>query len=289
MQQFRAQDGRALSYSVSGEGPLVVMLPGGPGMDPTAYFSEVTLAGYQLLIFCPRGVGDSDPPATPNGYRIGGYASDLEELRVHLGLDTLTLYGNSHGAMIALAYAQTHPGRVARMVLVNGPARIDDSYRSQASAAQRRFAERAPNGSRRLEAAAQAETTLDEASSNAERQAAFRTVMDRYVVKDDPINTAYLDRLCAAPMNFEAVGPMYQEMMDGLDLLARAADVSAPTLVLAGTLDATVPAEHMRDVAAALPNSTYLEFEGAGHFVEVEAAEQWTRRVSDFLSAAKVG
>jgi len=50
---FDADDGRILSYLRRGSGPLVVCVPGGPGMDPEAYFAAMDLPGYELLIFGP--------------------------------------------------------------------------------------------------------------------------------------------------------------------------------------------------------------------------------------------
>ena len=130
---FDAGDGRILSYLRRGSGPLVVCLPGGPGMDPEAYFAAMELPGYELLIFAPRGTGASTPPPTKDGYKIAGYVEDLEALRVHLGVDTLTLYGNSHGGCMSLAYACMSPERVARLVVTNAPPRMDDPYQAAAA------------------------------------------------------------------------------------------------------------------------------------------------------------
>jgi len=102
-----------------------VLLPGGPGLDPVSFFAGVVVPGFRQLVFCPRGTGLSDPPALPEGYRIAGYVSDVEELRNHLGVEQLTLCGSSHGVTIALAYAIAHPERVDRMILAGGPARMD--------------------------------------------------------------------------------------------------------------------------------------------------------------------
>ncbi len=147
---FEAEDGRRLSYQRRGSGPPVVCIPGGPGMDPEAYFAELELPGHQLLLFAPRGTGESSAPSTRGGYGIAGYVDDVEVLRVHLGQQKLTLYGNSHGACVALAYAGAHPGRVERLVLMNGPARMDDAFIAAAGRARTHFAETLADGADRL-------------------------------------------------------------------------------------------------------------------------------------------
>lgn len=81
MHTFSARDGRTLSYTTSGAGPLLVMLPGGPGIDPAAFYADTVLPGFRQLVFAPAGTGRTDPPKTPDGYRIAGYVDDVEELR----------------------------------------------------------------------------------------------------------------------------------------------------------------------------------------------------------------
>jgi pimeloyl-ACP methyl ester carboxylesterase len=157
---FTPEEGRRLSYQRRGSGPLVICIPGGPGMDPEAYFAELELPGHELLVFAPRGTGESSAPPTAGGYGIAGYVHDVEALRVHLGQQKLTLYGNSHGACVALAYAGAHPDRVERLVLTNGPARMDDAFAAAAARARNHFAETLADGAERLAAVPHADGRL---------------------------------------------------------------------------------------------------------------------------------
>ena len=281
---FDAGAGRTLSYRRRGSGPLVVCLPGGPGFDPDAYYAPLDLPGHELLIFAPRGVGASTSPATPDGFRMAGYVEDVESLRVHLDADALTLYGHSHGGCVALAYAQRSPEHVERMALSAAPPRMDNQYQAAAAEVQRRFAEAVVDGAARLAAAEQANAALRADIDADERRRQLQILMARYVVRHGDAETAYLERLCTAPMNWAPVEPMYAEMLDGLDLLRDAAAVTAPTLVLAGELDVVVPASAMRLLADALPNAHYHEFAGVGHFPEVEAAEAFSSTLGRFLA-----
>jgi pimeloyl-ACP methyl ester carboxylesterase len=253
-------------------------------MDPEAYFAAMDLPGYEMLVFAPRGTGESSKPRSPDGYRIAGYVADVESLRSHLGLDRLTLYGNSHGAMVTLAYATSHPERVARFILTNGPARMDDRYRQAVAATKVLFAARIADGASRLAAADAASEAIENAASDRARYASYRSLMARYVARQGPAETEYLNRLCTAPMNWAAGDVMYEELLGGLDLLVNAAAVGAPALVIAGELDVTVPPDSMRVIAEALPNARYVEFPGVGHFVEVEAADELRRVVCAFLA-----
>jgi pimeloyl-ACP methyl ester carboxylesterase len=281
---FDAGAGRTLSYSRRGSGSLVVCLPGGPGFDPDAYYAPLDLPGHELLIFAPRGVGESTAPATPDGFRIAGYVEDVESLRAHLGVDGLTLYGHSHGGCVALAYAQRLLEHVNRLVISAAPPRMDDHYQAAKAEVRRRFAETVADGAARLAAAEQATAALRTDIDADEWCRQLQIMMAPYVVRQGDAEIAYLERLCAAPMNWAPVEPMYAEMFDRLDLLHDAGDVSAPTLVVAGEFDVVAPASSMRLLADALPNARYCEFAGVGHFPEVEASEAFSSTLVRFLA-----
>ncbi len=51
---------------------------------------------------------------------IAGHVADIEELRVSWGHDRMVLIGHSLGAVLALAYAGTHPRRAASVGYLSG-------------------------------------------------------------------------------------------------------------------------------------------------------------------------
>ncbi|HWG14389.1 MAG TPA: alpha/beta hydrolase [Streptosporangiaceae bacterium] len=283
---FAAEDGRTLSYQTRGEGPLVICVPGGPGLDPEAYFAPVDFPGFRMVVLAPRGTGLSNSPASPEGWRIGGYVDDLEQLRVHLGLERMTLYGSSHGGSVVLAYACRFSERVERFIVTSAPLRLDDAYQKAADEQERRFVAAVADGASRLAASKEASAQLGAPMDEPTFTRVVRLHFSRYVAEQGPAETAFLDRLCAAPVNAAGVPIMGQELSDPqFSLLAGAERVTAPALVLGGELDVTTPPEHPRETADTLPNAQYVQFAGAGHFPEVEAQALFRKTVSDFLSA----
>jgi pimeloyl-ACP methyl ester carboxylesterase len=75
-------------------------------------------AGRRLIVFHPRGTGDSARPDDLESYRCDRMVEDVEALRQHLGLERLDILGHSAGANLAELYAAAHPDRVRRLVLV---------------------------------------------------------------------------------------------------------------------------------------------------------------------------
>ncbi len=283
-ESFDAGQGRTLSYSRRGAGPLVVCIPGGPGIDPAAYFGAIEFPGHELLIFAPRGTGGSSRPEPDDAYRMADYVQDVESLRVHLGLERLTLYGSSHGGCVTLAYAIAYPQHVRRFVITNSPARIDEAYADDADEVQQRFMAAFEDGEERLLAAEQTYPLIGETDDAQEKTRLLRRFMARYTARQGQAESAYLDRLCAAPMNYTSVEVMSDEFDAGLDLLVDVDRAVAPALVIGTEFDVVVPATEMRRIAQALPNASYLEIAGVGHFPEVESPAQFSSAVVEFLA-----
>jgi haloalkane dehalogenase len=109
-------------YLDEGRGEPVVMLHG----NPTWSFLYRDLVrglsgGYRTIVPDHIGCGRSDKPDDRRyEYTLRRRVDDLEALLEHLGLrDNLTLVLHDWGGMIGMAYADRHPGRIQRLVVLN--------------------------------------------------------------------------------------------------------------------------------------------------------------------------
>jgi pimeloyl-ACP methyl ester carboxylesterase len=103
-----------------GKGPPVVVLHGGPGND----FNYLVPAlrpladSYRFVLFDQRGSLLSPVPSEEvKKLTLDVLVEDLERLRVALGQDRLVLFAHSFGTLLALRYSETHPNRVAGLIL----------------------------------------------------------------------------------------------------------------------------------------------------------------------------
>ncbi|MFD4910677.1 alpha/beta fold hydrolase [Kitasatospora purpeofusca] len=119
METFTSYDGTELAFRTVGDGPPLLVLPGGPGRA-AAYLGDLgDLAATRTLILPDtRGTGASATPADPGTFRVDRLVDDVEALRRHLGLERVDLLGHSAGGGLALLYAAEHPDRLTGLVLV---------------------------------------------------------------------------------------------------------------------------------------------------------------------------
>ena len=100
------------------DGIPVIVLHGGPGggCSPAMrrYFDP---RQFRVILFDQRGCGLSRPHASVEANTTWHLVRDIELIRERFGIGRCVLFGGSWGATLALAYAQTHPDRVACMVL----------------------------------------------------------------------------------------------------------------------------------------------------------------------------
>lgn len=100
-----------------------LFLHGGPGSGLSdSYRSYFDPEVNTVVGFDQRGCGRSTPSAADDLSSLGSNTTqalidDIEALREHVGVDSWIVVGLSWGATLALAYAETHPTRVAGLVL----------------------------------------------------------------------------------------------------------------------------------------------------------------------------
>lgn len=118
--QLQVSERHNIYYEQCGNpaGKPVVILHGGPGAGCGAKmrcFHDP--AKYRIVLFDQRGAGRSTPHADLVDNTTWHLVADIEQLRVHLGIERWQVFGGSWGSTLALAYAETHPTRVTELVL----------------------------------------------------------------------------------------------------------------------------------------------------------------------------
>jgi proline iminopeptidase len=115
---MRLNDGTKLWTAVSGTGPPVVCLHGGPGLwDYLTPLAALLDDMFTVVRFDQRGCGRS----TGGGpFTIEQAVDDLDQIRACLGFDRWAVAGHSWGAELAICYAARHPDRVTAVAYIAG-------------------------------------------------------------------------------------------------------------------------------------------------------------------------
>jgi proline iminopeptidase len=118
--RLRVSDLHELYFEECGnpQGKPVVILHGGPGGGLSPQMRSLhDPQAYRIVLFDQRGCGQSTPRGELRDNTTWDLVADMERLREHLGIERWQVLGGSWGSTLAIAYAETHPGRVSELVL----------------------------------------------------------------------------------------------------------------------------------------------------------------------------
>ncbi|HEY2792766.1 MAG TPA: alpha/beta hydrolase [Micromonosporaceae bacterium] len=125
MPTIYSYDFTKIFYEISGDGPPLVCLAGGPGADVRELGDLGGLARDRTVIFMDaRGAGRSSVPHARATCAFTDQARDVEALRSELRLDRFDLLAHSAGTLTAQAYAAGYP-RLNHLVLVTPAGRLE--------------------------------------------------------------------------------------------------------------------------------------------------------------------
>ncbi|MEV6550332.1 alpha/beta hydrolase [Streptomyces sp. NPDC051597] len=282
MPSFSAYDGTELAYHVRGDGAPLICLPGGP-MQASAYLGDLGgLSAHRRLIALDlRGTGASRTPRDTASYRCDRLVDDVEALREHLGLDRVDVLAHSAGANLALRYAERHPQRLGKLVLITpsviaaGITVTGETRRE--TALLRREEPWFPEAFAALESIFAGKAT----------DGAWQAVAPFWYGRWDA--TARAHRAAEdGQKNGEAAAVFGGEgAFDPGATRAALAALDAPVLVLAGEVDLNSPPSAMTELAGLFAHAEPAVQPGAGHFPWLDDAERFVAAVDTFLGGGR--
>jgi 2-hydroxy-6-oxonona-2,4-dienedioate hydrolase len=266
--------GRTLNihYNDIGDGNnVVVMLHGsGPGATGWANFNRnidpLIDAGFRvLLINCP-GWGKTDTVVCAESRsELNGRV--VKAVIDQLGINKISLLGNSMGGHSAVAFALANPDNVDKLVLMGGGTGGVSSFVPM------------PTEGIKLIGALYREPTLE----NLKRMMNV-FVYDASDLTED-LMQARLTNLLARPDHLENfVKSLQAHPKQFPDQSARLDEINAETLIVWGRNDRFVPVDTGYRLNAGILNSQLHVFNKCGHWAQWEHAEKFNRLVLDFLT-----
>ena len=254
---FTHCDGVRIHWRADGpaEAPALILV-GSLGSDLHVWDPVVDglARSFRVIRIDKRGHGASESP--PGDYSMQRLGLDVLAVADAVGAATFHYAGVSIGGMIGMWLAQNHPQRLSRLVLSNTTAHVDPSGYGERIASVR------AHGMTSV-----ADTVIARwfTPGYAGRHPAHHAAVRQALLSIDP--TGYTG-CCAA--------------IRDMTIEARLAGIQVPTLVIAGSLDLSTPAEQGRRIAAAIPGARYLELP-TPHLSHPELPERFVDEVTRFL------
>jgi 3-oxoadipate enol-lactonase len=255
---FVALQGTVLHYRYqSGQGRPVVFL-NSLGTDFRIW--DAVAAGSDAPVLCmdKRGHGLSDDAPVS----MDSLVQDVAALMDHLGLGPAVICGVSVGGMIAQGLAVARPDLVSGLVLCCTGAKIGDaeSWNARIAAVQR-------DG-----LAAMADAVLE------------RWFSPGFHERCAPELSGYRNMLTRTlPAGYTAVCAAIRDTDHSLKL----AQITAPTLCIAGADDKATPPELVENLARLIPGAAFQLLENCGHLPCVEAPAAVARAVQQLRAMSQ--
>lgn len=262
-------DGAQIAFAIAGNGPPLVKEP--TFMSQLEYdwespiwrhWLEEFTREHTLIRYDKRGTGLSDWNVTDLSF--AAWVRDLEAVVNAIGLPEFSLFANSQGGTVAVAYAAQHPEKVNRLLLFGAYARgwLHRELTDEQIEEEKLLVSLMRLGwGRENPAFRQVFATQLRPEASAEELRAFDELMR---ISTSPENAARLE-----------------SEMHRTDVRALAPLVTTPTLVLHARGDAAVPFEEGRLLASLIPKAEFVALESKNH-LPTENEPAWDKFVSAF-------
>jgi pimeloyl-ACP methyl ester carboxylesterase len=254
-----------MAYQVLGQGEPLMMIPGlSATMDEwSPRFLEDLSNSFQVIIFDNRGMGETSGGSEE--FTIDRFADDLAGLMDALGIARANVLGWSMGGDVALDFAVRHPDKLDRLIV----------YAGDCGGTQRVFTEEVY---RELEMLADPDLDPSEYFSilfPEEWMASHPDFWQDFAGIEETSSPENIRKQSEAYVNWEGV---YDQLPD----------IARPTLVATGTEDISTPPENSLILAARIPGSWLVRFEGAGHGLMYQYPDEFAQIITDFVELSKV-
>lgn len=267
--RFETVGGLRLRYVRRGQGPPLLLLH---GIASSLYsWSEVLpalAADHDVVALDLPGFGGSDAPPDLGFEALPGAVLGLID---RLGLERVSLCGNSLGGAVAVAVAARDPERVAKLVLIDS-AGFNLAQQDRPPLLRRLAALPAP---------------LLEALPV--RRALTRLALRQVFFDPRRVTDERVEEYVTPMLRPGAVGAFLSLLRSaGTDAAAFASElgrVRAPALILWGAEDRWIPVSQADRFVAGLPGSRLVVLKGCGHLPQEERPAETVALVHSFLDS----
>lgn len=258
-------NGVKLNYELHGDSGEPLVLVHGYTGDITDWRHQLPVfsQSHRVLIVDSRGHGQSEGPADRSQYTVDHIADDVETLAEEVGFDRYHLLGHSMGGAVVQEIALRGAARLLSLTLHDTSDGFDKAFMNPAVTAWRdyRFKTAEEQG---MEAVAKMDNPFPPPP---------------HMPKERLEET----RIRLSKMPIDSFIGAWHGLTDWQGTHGRAQDISTPTLVIYGDLDAGFLIEASKRLVEAIPKAEEAVVPEAGHSPQYERPPLFNEALAGFL------
>lgn len=250
-----------LNFRKGGEGPPLVILHGifGSG-ENWLTVSKQFMPHFEVYLVDQRNHGRS-PHYESFSYDI--LVEDLHDFSQSQGLEKFYLIGHSMGGKVAMKFAERYPDKLEKLVVVDIAPRYYSPHHQQIM-----------EGFQSVDLLRmKTRTEADEAMARIIPEWDVRQFLLKNLYRDDNGNFAWRINLPVLEKAVETIGEAFSPLQK----------VAIPTLFVKGANSKYISDKDVSDINKLFKNSQLVTIENAGHWVQAEQPEAFSKAVLSFL------
>jgi len=253
-----------ISYSVSGRGPVLILVN---GLSRSSHhwvgFENILSDRFTIISFDPRGLGESKVELGWN-LTVESMARDVKEIIATEKLDSAFIYGFSLGGMVAMTLALHHPNVIKKIVCVNSSVGGGAIFRIN----PRALITMAKGGLGRDDLHMEMSKFLLGSEMG---QYVRKRAIDRWNSIERRHGRPVLQTIKQLGAAIRFTGPR------------KLRNISIPTLIICGKKDRFVPIANSQSIARLIPQSILKCVPGGGHELHVDKPLLMKNLLTEFL------
>lgn len=268
--RYQDVNGVKIHYNEAGSGPAMICFHGGgPGAnawDNTKHNLDMLAEHFHMILFDLPGYGYSDKEAdcAPGESLDQFWARVVREFMDIKGIDRAHLFGSSQSGPTCVRFGIEYPDRTGKIILqssgIGGGASLF------------------------VPSPAEGIKSLGVFANNPTREN-MEKMMHLFIPKDELCSEEMIDaRFKAALIPGHLAARARLSNSRNADLSSLAGRLNASVLVVHGHQDRMIPIESSLRLLTVFKDVRVHIWGGAGHFIEYEKADEFSRLVIDFLS-----
>jgi pimeloyl-ACP methyl ester carboxylesterase len=265
-----------IAYKRFGQGKPILFISGTSqtkdAWEPTL-LSRLAATNHTVIVFDNRGIGETTVGTKP--FSIEQFANDTAGLLDALNIEKADVFGASLGSFIAQELTLNYPQKVDRLVLHAGYCGGNETVYASGQALETIMTLSSPQVLRNMTAEEQA-MILAQIMFPPEWLEGHPEIMDT-VIQLAPSQSA-------SPEIIQQQGLASATWKGSCDRLA---NVTQPTLVIAGDQDLLAPAANSIMMSQRISNSWLVIIQGTGHGMMLQVPNEFSAIIQTFLETAK--